>query len=53
MSQAFSVAFPAVLWLLRRLPARVRTLLDAWVARDARRRAERRRQQAAQSSGRR
>lgn len=53
MSQAFSVAFPAVLWLLRRLPARVRTLLDAWAAREARRRADRRRQVAAQAMARR
>ena len=53
MTQAFSVAFPAVLWILRRLPARVRGLLDAWAARDARRRAERRRQAVAQAMARR
>ncbi len=47
LSQAFSVAFPALLWLLRRLPASLREVLDAWVARDARRRAERRREAAA------
>lgn len=53
MTQAFSVAFPAVLWILRRLPAGVRGLLDDWAARDARRRAERRRQVVAQSMARR
>ncbi len=42
-----------MLWLLRRLPARVRHLLDAWAAREARRRAERRRELAARSMSRR
>lgn len=49
MSQALSVAFPALLWLLRRLPAGLRRLLDAWAARDARRRADRRRNAAARA----
>lgn len=47
MTQAFAVAFPAVLWLLRHLPPRLRALLDAWAAREALRRAERRRRAAA------
>lgn len=47
MHIAFYAPASALRWVLRRLPSQLLRPLDAWARREAHRRAERRRQQAA------